>query len=117
MNFILDVKSKRDLNGEDLIRLHKEYWNTIANPFCRSKPDIFTSDGDPAEIVSDCFLCEYAERKLTPYHSRCFHCPAQFSGTHCLGGLYDKWRNSHFLKFFYAKQIANIPIKRLVDRL
>lgn len=61
--FEIPYENKEKISDSKLLELHKKYWTFIAENKANYKPEITLNNGNSADIINSCFLCEYARRK------------------------------------------------------
>lgn len=119
--FEVPFNSIEEISDDQLVELHRKYWNYIANKQLNTKPTICGKDGKLLHVSSSCFLCEFARRHTPPNRGLkdCEYCPAKFykvfaEGSGCLGNLYHRWSDAYDIEDItkYARKIANIPMRK-----
>lgn len=111
---------------------HKKLWNWLSENPTKRKEDcpIWQKNGGELKVDSrDCFACDYAsefhgfllKNNLVPMPvttSCCEYCPLQNHnkvGSHCLDGIYTNWLFRRHIRAYYAKKIADFPVREGVE--
>lgn len=123
MTFIIPYEKVEDIPLAEYKKLHKQYWDYIADHNQIYKPFIRNKNGEPISIVGSCFACEYLRQiqlRLSARGFTCDNCPIvawrkqSVFGNGCLVPDSDYVRWSKYGDSVFAENIANLEWEDIV---